>query len=164
MPVSDERTPLLINAHASNGLDAPPPAEADPKAITARKRWTILFAVWLGVALGALDTTLVATLVSSISSSFDASNRSSWLGTSYLLTLASFTPLYGRLSDIYGRRAANLLSLLLFGVGTLGCGLSPSMNWLIASRAIAGCGAGGMMSTSSIIASGPSRLIAYLRA
>lgn len=76
-----------------------------------------------------------------------------WLGTSYLLSTATFTPLYGRLADITGRRVASLLSLSLFALGTLGCGGAPSMLFLIISRGVAGMGGGGMMAVSSIVAS-----------
>ncbi|KAM0752968.1 MFS general substrate transporter [Meredithblackwellia eburnea MCA 4105] len=125
----------------------------DPRNLSARTRWTILCAVWLGVFLGALDTTIVATLVSDVSSSFESSNQSSWLGSSYLLSTAVFTPLYGRLADIIGRRGASLLSVTLFTIGTAGCGLAPSMLSLIFARMVAGMGGGGMMAISSIVAS-----------
>lgn len=64
-----------------------------------------------------------------------ASNRS-WLGTSYLLSTATFTPLYGRLADIMGRRGAALLACSLFTVGTAICGLAPSMMSLIIGRLV----------------------------
>ena len=99
------------------------------------------------------QTTIVATLVSPISSSFKSSNQVSWLGTSFLLTLATTTPLYGKLSDIIGRRTASLIAIFLFTLGTLLCGLATSMPMLIAARAIAGLGGGGIMTLSSIVAS-----------
>jgi MFS family permease len=125
-----ERTPLL----AGRKFNALPL----PSELSTSRKTLILGALWLSVFLGAADTTCVATLVTSISSSFQASNQASWLGTSYLLTLAAFTPTYGRLCDIYGRRIANTIALILFGVGTLGCGVAPSMNWLIVARCVAG--------------------------
>ena len=87
--------------------------------------------------------TIVATLLSPIGAHFNRSNQSSYIGTSYLLSVCCFTPLYGRLSDILGRKGAMLLALSLFGSGTLLCGIAPSMNVLIAARAIAGMGGGG---------------------
>lgn len=123
--------------------------------------WTLL-ALWSGVFLGALDGmlprqlvttgydhipiptgTIVATLLSPIGAHFNRSNQSSYIGTAYLLSVCCFTPLYGRLSDIIGRKGAMLLALSLFGSGTLLCGIAPSMNVLIAARAIAGMGGGG---------------------
>ena len=87
--------------------------------------------------------TIAATLLSPIGAYFNRSNQSSYIGTSYLLSVCCFTPLYGRLSDIIGRRGAMLLALSLFGSGTLLCGIAPSMNVLIAARVIAGMGGGG---------------------
>ena len=87
--------------------------------------------------------TIVATLFSPIAAYFNQSNQSSYIGTTYLLSVCCFTPLYGRLSDIIGRRGAMLLALSLFGTGTLLCGFASSMNVLIAARAIAGMGGGG---------------------
>jgi MFS family permease len=91
-------------------------------------------------------------MLSEISSSFESSDQVSWIGTAFSLTLASCTPIYGRLCDIIGRRAANLTALGLFTVGNLSCGLAPNMTWLILSRAVAGAGAGGIFSTASIVA------------
>lgn len=110
----------------------------------------ILAGLWSGVFLGAFDGTVVATLLTPIGSEFNASNQSSYIGTSYLLSVCCFTPLYGRLSDILGRKGAMLLALSLFGTGTILCGVAPSMNALIAARAIAGMGGGGVMTVASI--------------
>ena len=92
-------------------------------------------------------------MVGPISSSFQSSNQVSWLGTSYLLALATTTPLYGKLSDIIGRRYASLIAIFLFTAGTFLCGVSKSMPMLIAARGLAGCGGGGIMTISSIVAS-----------
>ncbi|KAI9466769.1 vacuolar amino acid permease [Lactarius psammicola] len=81
---------------------------------------------------------------------FNKSNQASYIGTSYLLSVCCFTPLYGRLSDILGRRGAMLLGLTLFGAGTICCGIAPSMEALIAARAVAGMGGGGIMTVSSV--------------
>ncbi|EIW82224.1 vacuolar amino acid permease [Coniophora puteana RWD-64-598 SS2] len=110
----------------------------------------ILTGLWSAVFLGALDGTIVATLLSPIGSYFNKSNQASYLGTSYLLSVCCFTPLYGRLADILGRKGAMLLGLTLFGSGTIGCGLASSMEMLILTRAIAGMGGGGVMTVSSV--------------
>ncbi|KIJ20547.1 Drug:H+ antiporter-2 family protein, partial [Paxillus involutus ATCC 200175] len=110
----------------------------------------IVSGLWSAVFLGALDGTVVATLLSPIGSYFNKSEQSSYLGTSYLLSVCCFTPLYGRLSDILGRKGAMLLGLTLFGSGTIACGLAPSMEMLILARAVAGMGGGGVMTVSSI--------------
>ncbi|TCD71312.1 hypothetical protein EIP91_011083 [Steccherinum ochraceum] len=125
------------------------PATSPNKVSRSDLAW-VLAGLWSAVFLGALDGTIVATLLSPIGSYFNESNRSSYIGTSYLLSVCCFTPLYGRLSDILGRKGAMLLALCLFGTGTLLCGLAPSMDALIAARAVAGMGGGGVMTVSSI--------------
>ncbi|KAJ7693479.1 vacuolar amino acid permease [Mycena olivaceomarginata] len=95
--------------------------------------------------------TIVATLLTPIGSDFNKSNQASYIGTSYLLPLCCFTPLYGRLADILGRKGAMLLALFLFGTlfslgsGTVICGMVPSMETLILARALAGMGGGGQV-------------------
>ncbi|KAF8834483.1 vacuolar amino acid permease [Paxillus ammoniavirescens] len=124
-----------------------------PLDITKSCRRCILVGLWCATFLSALNTTLVATLLPSISSEFNASNQASWLGTSYLLAICTFTPLYGRLSDVMGRRNANQLAVSVAAMGTLLCGCSRSMNMLIFARFLAGIGGGGLSSTCSIIMS-----------
>ncbi|GAA5875328.1 hypothetical protein JCM3774_005780 [Rhodotorula dairenensis] len=144
----DERSPLLQSDAKSDIHHS-----EDPTKLPKRKRNAILVAVWLGVFLGALDGTIVATLISDVSSSFEKSNQAGLLGTSYLLSTATFTPLYGRLADIIGRRNALLIALTLFTGGTTLCGLAPSMVSLLVGRLVAGMGGGGLMAVSSIVAS-----------
>ena len=113
----------------------------------------ICLSTWSCAFLAAFDGTVVATLISDIGSSFDASNQASWLGTAYLLSLCCFTPIYGRLSDMIGRRAALLLALTFFTIGTVLCGIAPSMWFLTGARCIAGMGGGGLLSVPVIIMS-----------
>ncbi|KZS97519.1 vacuolar amino acid permease [Sistotremastrum niveocremeum HHB9708] len=151
----DERTPLLSNGLpvTPDGLDSPV-SPISQKAVFKETSFGdlvwILVGLWTAVFLGALDGTIVATLLSPIGSYFNKSNQASYLGTSYLLSVAACTPLYGRLSDIIGRKGAMLLGVGLFTLGTLLCGLAPSMEFLIFARAVAGTGGGGYLSFSSI--------------
>lgn len=103
--------------------------------------------------LASVNTTMVATLISSISSEYNRSNQASWLGTSFLLATCTFTPLYGRLCNVLGRRGANQTAVLLAAVGTLACGLSNSLEMLIVARFLSGMGGGGIFTTASIITS-----------
>ena len=84
--------------------------------------------------------------LSPISAHFNWSNQSSYIGTAYLLSSCCSTPLYGRFSDILGRRGALLLGLSFFVLGTLLCGTAPSMSVLLAARVIVGMGGGGLVS------------------
>src|SRR6202012_629674 len=72
----------------------------------------------------------------------------SWVFTVYLLTQAVTTPIYGRLADLYGRKPILLFGLALFLIGSIACGLAPSMTWLIVFRAIQGLGAGAIAPVS----------------
>lgn len=111
----------------------------------------ICLSVWSCTFLGSLDGTVVATLLADIGSSFNASNQAAWLGTAYLLSVSCFAPIYGRLSDLIGRRNAHLTALTFFTVGTALCGIAPSMGFLIGARCIAGVGGGGIQSVGAII-------------
>ncbi|KAH9482854.1 Multidrug resistance protein fnx1 [Psilocybe cubensis] len=150
-----ERPPSYHSTDDVNSLASPTYSEREPDPTPvnqfskADKCW-ILAGLWSGVLLGAFDGTVVATLLTPIGSEFNASNQSSYIGTSYLLSVCCFTPLYGRLADILGRKGAMLLALSLFGSGTIFCGMAQSMNALIAARAVAGMGGGGVMTVSSI--------------
>ncbi|KDQ64740.1 hypothetical protein JAAARDRAFT_202035 [Jaapia argillacea MUCL 33604] len=152
-----ESRPLLSDSQSSysttSGDSARTVTPSDPPVLNKVSRrdliW-ILAGLWSAVFLGALDGTIVATLLTPIGSYFNKANQASYIGTSYLLSVCCFTPLYGRLSDILGRRGAMLLGLSLFGSGTLLCGLAPSMEALIAARALAGMGGGGVMTVSSV--------------
>ncbi|KAL7410721.1 MFS general substrate transporter [Mrakia frigida] len=121
--------------------------------LTPKEFWLMLLGLFMTVFLGALDTTIVATLVSDIGSYFNASHITSWLGGAYLLSVCCFTPLYGRLCNIIGRRASSLLAVGVFTIGTIGCAFAPTMNTLILARAIAGMGGGGIMTVSSVVLS-----------
>lgn len=86
-----------------------------------------------------------------IGSEFNAANTISWLTTSYLVTSTAFQPLYGRFSDILGRRACFFTATLTFLVGCLGCALAPDLVSLNLMRALTGLGGGGLMTMATII-------------
>ncbi|KAM0753200.1 MFS general substrate transporter [Meredithblackwellia eburnea MCA 4105] len=165
MTADNERQPLLVNSNSNDQAAVPTrqttesePTKStdsldDPQNLSKPTQRLIFSAIFLAVFLGALDTTVVSTLVNEVSADFHQSNKGSWLATSYLLSTATFTPLYGRLADILGRRGASLIALFLFTVGTLLCGVAPTMEWLIAGRLIAGMGGGGIMTVASVICS-----------
>lgn len=105
----------------------------------------IQLALMANVFLYGLDGTITAATYAVISSEFDATNMASWLTTSYLITSTAFQPLYGRLSDLFGRRVCFFLSTSTFAAGCLGCGLAADMVLLNCMRALAGFGGGGLM-------------------
>ncbi|KAK4547157.1 hypothetical protein LTR36_001378 [Oleoguttula mirabilis] len=113
----------------------------------------IIPALAIGVFMAAADQTIIVTSYGKIGSELKALNRTSWIATAYFLTLTSFQPLYGKLSDIFGRKACLLFAYTIFGIGCLCCGLAQNMSQLIAARAFAGIGGGGMTTVVSILLS-----------
>ncbi|KAH8922708.1 MFS general substrate transporter [Atractiella rhizophila] len=119
-----------------------------------RKALIIVFCgLALAIVLPMLDQTQVATSLPRISQDFKAGKESTWVATAYLLTSTSFQPLFGRFSDIFGRKRVMLFSLANFFVWTLACGVAQSMTQLIVFRAFAGIGGGGIISLTMIIIS-----------
>ncbi|THX04668.1 MFS general substrate transporter [Aureobasidium pullulans] len=119
-----------------------------------RKKMKVIFpALTVGVLLSAADQTIIVSSYGKIGSELKALNNVSWIATAYFLTLTSFQPLYGKMSDIFGRKSCLLFAYLVFGLGCLACGLAQNMNQLIAARAFAGIGGGGMTTVVSILMS-----------
>ncbi|KAH9485879.1 Efflux pump dotC [Psilocybe cubensis] len=107
----------------------------------------------LCILVSTLDSIIIATGIPTISAAFDAGAVASWVPTAYLLTSTSFQLLYGRLSDIFGRKAAISVAMLVFMVGNLLAGFSRTIKELIISRGIAGAGGGGIISMAQIVIS-----------
>ena len=105
----------------------------------------IMGALMLTMFLAALDQTIVSTALPRIASDFNALNELSWVVTSYLIASAVTTPIYGKLSDLYGRKRLLSAAVIIFLVGSVLAGLSQNMAELIAFRGIQGIGAGGLM-------------------
>ena len=113
----------------------------------------IIPAVGIGVFLAAADQTIIVSSYGKIGSELNALNQTSWIATAYFLTLTSFQPLYGKLSDIFGRKPCLLFAYTVFGLGCIFCGLAQNIEQLIAARAFAGIGGGGMTTVVSILMS-----------
>lgn len=113
----------------------------------------IMIGLMLAIFLSSLDQTIVSTALPTIASQFNSLNNVSWVATSYLLTSTAFQPLYGKFSDIFGRKAILLFAVGVFTLGSILCGAAQSMVMLIVCRALAGLGGGGIMSIAMIIVS-----------
>ncbi|KAI8681560.1 MFS domain-containing protein [Fusarium keratoplasticum] len=111
----------------------------------------IQLAIMSNVFLYGLDSTITAATYAVISSEFDAANTASWLTTSYLVTSTAFQPLYGRVSDIFGRRLCFFISTITFAAGCLGCGVANNVVFLNCMRALTGFGGGGLMTMATIV-------------
>ncbi|KAI1759962.1 major facilitator superfamily domain-containing protein [Hypoxylon sp. FL1150] len=137
--------------------DEPPPENNDDEQViivdevTGLKLWIILFTCWIGVFLGAIDSTIIATLSAPISSEFHSLSVLSWLATAYLISNAACQPISGRLTDIFGRGPGLVFSNIFFAAGNLICGLAQDENVMIFGRVIAGIGGGGLMSISTFL-------------
>lgn len=105
-----------------------------------------IIACFLGLSLcivvSTLDTVIIATAIPTISAAFNAGAIVSWVPSSYLLTSTAFQPLYGRFSDIFGRKAAIVVAMSVFMFGNLLAGFSRTIIQLIVFRGIAGAGGG----------------------
>ncbi|KAF5374635.1 hypothetical protein D9615_008917 [Tricholomella constricta] len=116
-----------------------------------------VIAVFSGLALcivvSTLDSVIVATALPTISTAFNAGSVVSWVPSAYLLSSTSFQPLYGRFSDIFGRKAALCLAMSVFMVGNLVAGFSKNIIQLIVFRGFAGAGGGGIISMAQIVIS-----------
>jgi len=111
----------------------------------------IIVALMLAMLLAALDQTIVATALPHIAADLHGLNKLSWVATAYLLTSAVSTPLYGKISDQFGRKKIFQFAIILFLIASALCGLSQNMNQLVAFRALQGLGAGGLMALSMTI-------------
>src|SRR5258706_7136304 len=105
----------------------------------------IVVGVLLTMLLAALDQVMVATALPTIAASLGDIENMSWVVTANLLCATAVTPLYGKLSDIHGRRAMMLIAIGVYATGSLACALAPTMLALILARAIQGMGGGGLM-------------------
>ncbi|KAK3079316.1 hypothetical protein LTS18_005161, partial [Coniosporium uncinatum] len=135
---TDESTSLL------------PKQDADSWTPPSGFLW-IEIAIFANVFLAGFDSTITASTYALISSEFCAANTASWLTTSYLITSTAFQPLYGRFSDIFGRRACFFTATVTFMIGCLGCGLSHDVVLVNLMRALTGIGGGGLMTCATII-------------
>lgn len=105
----------------------------------------IVSALMLTLLLAALDQTIVSTALPKIASDLHGLSKYSWVATAYLLTSAVSTPLYGKISDMFGRKKIFQIAITIFLVGSVLCGLAQNMNQLIVFRGLQGLGAGGLM-------------------
>jgi EmrB/QacA subfamily drug resistance transporter len=104
-----------------------------------------------GVLLAALDQTIVATALPTIVGDLGGLAHLSWVVTAYLLASTASTPLYGKISDLYGRKTVFQAAIVIFLVGSALSGLAQTMGQLIAFRAVQGLGAGGLMALAIAI-------------
>src|SRR5882757_6399020 len=143
LPPAAARDLARITTEVIDLADAPPIAPRAP--LTPREVHTILLSLMLTMFLAALDQTIVATALPTIGRQFHDVSSLSWVITAYLLASTAVAPVFGTLSDIYGRRAMIIAAMSLFIVGSVLCALAPNMVVLILARALQGFGGGGIL-------------------
>jgi EmrB/QacA subfamily drug resistance transporter len=124
---------------------------APTKEHSHREIMIILGGLMTGMLLAALDQTIVSTALKSIVEDFNGLDHYTWVVTAYLLTSTASTPLYGKISDLYGRRIVFQFAIVTFLIGSIAAGAAQDMSQLIATRAVQGLGAGGLMALTFII-------------
>ena len=111
----------------------------------------IIAGIMLSLFMSAIEATVVATAMPTIVAQLGGLAAYSWVFSAYMLTSTTTVPLYGKLSDLYGRRRLFFIAMVLFLLGSILCGMAQSMEQLIAFRALQGLGAGGLIPLAFII-------------
>ena len=124
---------------------------APGEVLTRRQTITVMVGLMLGMFLSSLDQTIVSTSIYTIANDLDGLSLQAWATTAYLITSTVSTPLYGKLSDIFGRRPLYLAAILIFLAGSLYAGSVHSMTELAIARGIQGMGAGGLLALALTI-------------
>ncbi|MEZ5408544.1 MAG: MDR family MFS transporter [Acidimicrobiales bacterium] len=128
---------------------APPPIAA-ANLSRSQLSW-LMGGLLLGLFLSSTEQSVVATALPTMAGELGAASRIAWVVSAYLLTSTITTPLYGKMSDLFGRRIVYQTSIAVFVVGSALCALSQSINQLVAARAVQGLGGGGLMSLAFVI-------------
>jgi EmrB/QacA subfamily drug resistance transporter len=128
-------------------------AEESPPQRSKFKLAMIMLSLCICVLLAALDITIVTTALPTIAEVFQSAAGFTWIGSAYLIASAAGTPIWGKISDIFGRKPMLLLANLIFLLGSALAGGAQDMNMLIAARAVQGIGGGGLIVLVNIVIS-----------
>src|SRR6187401_2491084 len=152
---SSSRGARRMTAAASRAAAAPTATGPSGDYLSHRQILNVLGGLMAGMFLAALDQSIVGVALPRITSELGGLDKLSWVVTAYLLTSTASTPLWGKISDVRGRRPIFQAAIVIFLIGSLICGFSPEIadflgasgiNVMIAGRAVQGLGAGGLMS------------------
>ncbi|MBO9039009.1 MDR family MFS transporter [Curtobacterium flaccumfaciens] len=122
------------------------PTTASNVVMNHRQILLVIYGLMAGMFLGALDQTIVGTAIRTIGDDLHGLDQQAWVTTGYLIASTVTTPIYGKLSDIFGRRPLFITAIGIFIVGSFAASFSDSMLMLAGFRALQGLGAGGLMS------------------
>ncbi|KAJ2018225.1 hypothetical protein GGI14_002451 [Coemansia sp. S680] len=141
-----DSAPTLAAAEAATEINTDVEKSA-PKAavqLSSFRRVVITISLSLSILLVGLDTSIVTTVIPKISHEFNALSSAAWIATAYMVTLTALQPLFGRLSDIFGRAPSLISSIVLFMAGSAAAGWAKNMGGLIFGRALQGVGGAGI--------------------
>ena len=136
---------------AVTGIPAQPAASSPRARLSPVEIRSIVFGLMTAMLLAALDQTIVATAMPTIGLDLGDAANLPWIVTAYLLASTAVTPLYGKLSDIHGRRIMLLIAIATFIIGSLACAVAPTMVTLALARGLQGIGGGGLIALSQTI-------------
>jgi MFS family permease len=126
-------------------------AADDPLALSHRDKRLIAISMMLPVFLGSVDQSVLASALPTIGRDLGQVHNLPWLVTAFLIASTALTPLYGKFADVHGRRAAMLIGISIYMIGSLISAASPNMLMLIGGRVVQGCGAGGLVVTANMV-------------
>lgn len=135
---------------ALNKLKSAPPTEVNGER-SHNEIKVVMSALMAAMLLAALDQSIVGTALPTIASDLHGLSKLSWVATAYLLTSAVVTPLYGKISDLFGRKKIFMIAIIIFLLGSALCGVSQNMTQLIFFRGLQGVGGGGLMALALAI-------------
>ncbi|TPX37720.1 hypothetical protein SmJEL517_g00519 [Synchytrium microbalum] len=147
----DTNVKVPINGGGEKGLDIEDDEAEVAVKLTRFEFVMILLSLAAAVLLAALDQTIISVAIPAIATEFNGLEKIVWVGSGYFLTSTPFIPSYGKLADVFGRKATFLGAIIIFEAGSMLCGAAPSLDVLIVGRAIAGLGGGGIFSICIII-------------
>ncbi len=131
--------------HVAIAATAPASHDEEPPQRSKAKISLIMFSLAIAVLLVALDITIVTTALPTIAEEFNSASGYTWVGSAYLIANSAATPIWGKVSDIFGRKPCLLITNAIFFVGSLIAALSVNMNMLIGGRVVQGMGGGGLI-------------------
>lgn len=162
---TNEKVPSTLSTFADPALGSDEPArkfkpgekwqglESEIQHLPHNNLKIIVPALMITIFLAALDQTIVATALPTIINDIGGDTGYSWVGSAYLLMSACLMPLYGKLSDIIGRKSILYFGIIMFLVGSALCGAAKTFIWLVIARGVQGIGGGGVMQMVVIIIS-----------
>jgi MFS family permease len=150
---TSSRVPQRAPASAAQAVEDVSPHGPAPAASVVDHALvrSVMVGLMLAMFLSALEQSIVAPALPTIGRSLSDVENLSWVVTAYLLSATAVTPLFGKLSDIYGRRVILLIAIGIFIAGSIACALAPSMLILIVARGVQGLGGGGILPLAQTI-------------